>query len=63
MEQEILAYIEYLADFWEVKKPQMPNFDLSAYTDNEYKKAIEEVNQDYENINDFDVYLRFLKGE
>ena len=28
MNQEILAYIDYLGDFKEIKKPQMPNFDL-----------------------------------
>lgn len=63
MQQEILSYIEYLNSFKELKKPQMPNFDLTAYTDIEYHKAIDEINEDFDNIDDFGVYLKFLKGE
>ena len=34
MNKEINAYAEYLLNFGVVKKPPMPNFDVSAYTDN-----------------------------
>ena len=63
MQREILSYVEYLNKFKELKKPQMPNFDLDAYTDIEYHKAINEINEDFERFDDFDVYLKFLKGE
>ena len=52
MKQEILGYIEYLNSFKELKRPQMPNFDLSAYTDIEYHKAISEINEDFDNVDD-----------
>ena len=48
MDEEIKAYETYLLNFGLVEKPQMPNFELSAYTDNEYKQAIFEI------MNDFD---------
>ena len=63
MQREILEYIEYLSNFQELKKPQMPNFNLSAYTDIEYHKAINEINQEFDRFDDFEVYTKFLKGE
>lgn len=63
MQQEILKYVEYLSTFKELKKPQMPNIDLFAYTDIEYHKAINEINEEFERFDDFWVYLQFLKGE
>lgn len=63
MQREIFEYIKYLSSFKEMNRPKMPNFDLSAYTDNEYQKVINEINQDFDVVDDFDVYLRFLKGE
>lgn len=63
MQQEILNYIEYLKTFKELKKPKMPSFDLNAYTDNEYHIAINELQEDFDRIDDFEVYLKFLKGE
>lgn len=63
MQQEILSYIEYLKTFKELKKPELPNFDENAYNDNEYYKAITELQQDFDRFDDFEVYLKFLKGE
>lgn len=63
MQQEILSYIEYLESFNELKKPKMPSFDLNAYTDNEYYKAINEIQETFDRVDDFQVYLKFLKGE
>lgn len=63
MQQEILSYIEYLESFNELKKPKMPSFDLKAYTDNEYHKAINEILETFDRVDDFQVYLKFLKGE
>lgn len=63
MQQEILSYIEYLNSFNGLTKPKMPNFDLAAYTDIEYLKAITEVNEDFDNVDGYEVYLKFLKGE
>lgn len=63
MQREILNYIEYLKTFKEVNKPIMPNFDISAYTDIEYIKMISELQKDFDNFEDLEVYLQFLKGD
>ena len=63
MQREIFHYIEYINRFKELKKPQMPNFDLGAYTDIEYYKAINEINEEFDRFNDLKVYEEFLKGE
>ena len=62
MNQEILAYIEYLSNFSELTRPTMPNFDLSAYSDSEYISSISSVLKDYENVDDIDVTIERLKG-
>ena len=41
----------------------MPKIKRSAYSDSEYKIAIKEVMKDYENVDDFDVTIKHLKGE
>ena len=63
MNEEVLAYLEYLLEFKEMEKPPMPKFDLLAYNDNEYKLAIEEVKRGFEEIDDFDITLKYLQGE
>ena len=63
MLEENLAYIEYLERFSEITKPQMPTFNLAAYTDSEYMSAINVVMQDYENVFDFDITLKHLKED
>lgn len=62
MNEEIEEYIRYLESFNEIKRPILPNYDLSAYTDNEYLNAIENVMNDYESIDDLWVTLDYLKG-
>jgi len=49
--------------FGELTRPQMPKIDHSAYSDSEYKNAINDVMKDYENVDDFDITIKFLKGE
>ena len=63
MQREIFHYIEYLAKFRELKRPQMPNFDKRAYTDIEYVNAIKEINNEFDQVDDIEVYEKFLKGE
>ena len=57
------AYIEYIAKLKTIRKPQMPKFDLSAYNDNNYKRMILNLNQEFDCFDDLNVYLAFLKGE
>ena len=63
MQEEILAYIEYLHNFNEVIKPKMPKFNLLAYTDNEYVKAIYLLNAEFDLIDDIQLTLNRLKEE
>ncbi len=57
-----MAYEMYLDSFGVVKKPAMPKFDLSAYTDNEYISAINELLKDYDGLDDEYLILKHLKG-
>ena len=63
MEEQVIAYIEYLSNLKEITRPKMPKFDLSAYSDNEYKLAIQSLIKDYEGVDDFLITLHYLKGE
>ena len=63
MLQEILEYEHYLLNFNMVEKPKMPKFEVSAYTDSEYKNAIFQVVADYENIDDEYLTIDYLKGD
>ena len=56
-------YIKWLQDLGDFKKPSMPSFDVSAYTENEYGFAIQELNSIFDNIDDFYLTIQFLKGE
>ena len=63
MNEEINAYYEYLLNFDMVKKPQMPNFDVGAYTDNEYKTLIFDLLHDFDMCDDFNLTINHLKGD
>ena len=52
-----------IVEFKEIEKPPMPKFDLLAYNDNEYTLAIEEMNREFENIDDYDIVIKYLQGE
>ncbi len=61
MKDEIKAYAEYLLNLGVVKKPDMPKFDVSAYTESEYLSTIFEINKDYENIDEEYLTIEYLK--
>ncbi len=63
MDEEVNAYIKYLAKIDKIIRPKMPKFDTRAYTDSEYNLAINEILKDYEGVDDFLVTLHYLKGE
>lgn len=63
MQEEAIAYIEYLSKLHEVSRPVMPKFNLGAYTDSEYVSLINSENIIYDKIDDFNVYLKYVKGE
>ena len=63
MNEEIMAYEEYLLNFGVVKKPQMPKFDFRAYTDNEYTSIIFELLNDFDLIDDEYLTIAHLKGD
>jgi hypothetical protein len=63
MNEFVNAYIEFLQISKEFIKPLMPKFNVSAYTESEYVKAINEINLDYEFIDDLTVTEHFLKGD
>lgn len=63
MLDEVLEYMKYMMEFGELKKPKMPNFDVEAYTDSEYLLAMEKINLDYENVDDLDATINYLKGD
>ncbi len=47
MEDEVSEYIQYILNLVEIKRPKMPSFPISAYTDNEYTSAIFELLNDF----------------
>ena len=63
MDKEIKEYEKYLLNFGMVKKPFMPNFDVLAYTDNEYLSVIYDLLLDYDQIDDEYLTLRHLRGD
>ena len=63
---KILAekYVEALSNFnTTVKIPQLPATNFSAYTDNEYIKCINSLNQEFDQILDLKLTEDFIKGE
>jgi len=63
MNDEIKGYEKYLSSFGVVEKPQMPKFDTSAYTDNEYVSTVFELLKDFDKVDDEFLTIRYLKGE
>lgn len=63
MEEQVNAYIKYLAGFGVVQKPVMPKFDVVAYTENEYVKAITNIEQQFEFTDCVGLTEQYLKGE
>jgi len=57
------AYIEFLRDFKQLNRPEMPKFNVSAYTESEYLNAINEINLNYEFVDDLSITEHFLKGD
>ncbi len=63
MDEQVNAYIEYIGNMRQLTKPNMPKFDLSAYTENEYVKEIRSLEKEFENTDSVDLTIAFLKGE
>ncbi len=63
MFKEVEEYIRFLQNFGEVVRPQMPNFDISAYTDSEYTNALGLIMEDYKFVDDYELTIKYLKGE
>lgn len=63
MWEEIKEYEKYLLNFGMVKKPIMPKFDVSAYTDNEYASAIFDILKDFDLIDDEYLTVDRFKGD
>ncbi len=61
MDKLINEYINYLSKLNEITRPKMPRIITTAYTDNEYLLAIDELMNDFDKIDDLSVTLRFLK--
>lgn len=60
MLEEIVAYEKYLLKFGVVERPFMPNFDLFAYTENEYLSAISDILLESDLIDDEGVTIDYL---
>lgn len=63
MWEEIKEYEKYLLNFGVVNKPNMPKFDVSAYTDNEYTSAIFDILKDFDFIDDEYLTVNRFKGD
>ena len=61
MNEFVNAYIEFLLNSRELVRPEMPKFNKLAYTESEYIHAINEINRDYEFIDDLSITEHFLK--
>ena len=60
MLEEIVAYEKYLLKFGVVERPFMPNYDLFAYTENEYLSAISDILLESDLIDDEGVTIDYL---
>ena len=63
MSEEIMAYIDFLHNYNEVKKPDMPKFDVGAYTENEYLLTVFNLLKEFDFIDDEYLTIKHLKGE
>ena len=63
MNNQVESYIECLGKMQQVTKPKMPEFDDKAYTENEYVKAIQTIEEDFKNTDCLDLTISYLKGE
>lgn len=63
IEQEAKEYAKYLARTVEIKRPKLPNYKLSAYTDNEYITNFWEIQNDFDAFDDSYLVEKHLKGE
>ena len=50
MDDEITDYIKYILSLVEIKRPKMPTFSLSAYTESEYINAINDIMNEYSHL-------------
>ena len=62
MDKEIEGYAKYLLNFGVVRKPQMPKFDVNAYTESEYLSVVFELEKLF-NFDEEYLIIRYLKGE
>ena len=63
MNKEIEEYEKYLLNFGVVNKPQMPKFDLLAYTDSEYLSVVFDFLESFNVEDDEMLTIRHLKGD
>ncbi len=63
MKELAVAYIDFLQNLKEIKKPKMPKVKVDAYNDVEYQKAIKSIMHDYDTLYDEKIYEQFLKGD
>lgn len=57
-------YAFYLAEKEiDIKYYKMPTFNLNAYNEYEYISAIQEINNDFVQVNDLYITEKFLKGD
>ena len=50
MNDEINDYVQYVLSVMEIRRPEMPSFLISAYTESEYISAINEIMKDFSSI-------------
>lgn len=63
MKEQANAYINYIKNMHGVTKPAMPKFDVIAYTENEYVRAIDAIDKDFLFTDSMDLTIDYLKGE
>lgn len=63
MDEQVYEYIKYINSISEITKPKMPTFDKTAYTENEYIKAINQIEKDFVFTDSTLFTEQYLKGE
>ncbi len=46
-----------------LNKPPMPTYNLSAYNEVEYLSVVEDLNRNFDQLDDIQLTIDFLKGE